>query len=74
LPGAVPGKLDSHSIYVQYLAELGVIGFSYFFAMMIGFITVFRRVLRDSNYLKRIAAFGALAAIVSLLSSVECFG
>jgi putative inorganic carbon (hco3(-)) transporter len=67
LPGAVPGKLDSHSIYVQYLAELGVIGFSYFFAMMIGFITVFRRVLRDSNYLKRIAAFGALAAIVSLL-------
>lgn len=67
IPSAIPGKLDAHSIYFQMLAEMGIIGFVFFFALLIGLLVIFRTAMRDANHMAKIGAIGAAGAIVSVV-------
>lgn len=68
IPGIASGIFDVHNLYLQLLAETGLIGFTAFFAMIIHVIRkCFRSLKERSNDLKTIVNFAALAAVLSVL-------
>ena len=64
LPGAVPGRLDAHNIYLQLLAETGVTGFLSFLTILGLFIFLAMKSIQARDPLSRIVAFGVLGAII----------
>ncbi len=67
IPGAVPGLLDAHNIYLQLLAETGVVGFLSFLVLMGLFISLALKSMRRHDPIPRIVAFGVLGAITGTL-------
>jgi O-antigen ligase len=65
--GAVPGPLDAHNIYLQLLAETGLVGFLSFFILLWLFISLARKSIRGQDPLSRIVAFGVFGAITGTL-------
>jgi|ERR1043165_2648646 putative inorganic carbon (HCO3(-)) transporter len=68
LPGIASGVFDVHNLYLQLLAETGVLGF---FAFLKTILHVFRKCLRalksHNRDLRTIINFAALGAVISLL-------
>lgn len=68
LPFLLPGMLTAHELYLQLLAETGLIGFAAFFYFL---LQTWRQACRQfrffSDSLDRVSAFGALGAIISVL-------
>lgn len=65
LPGVTANQLDAHNLYLQFLAETGIIGFVAFFALVILFSRRAVKLARDPDPVYRmvgIAVGGALAA------------
>jgi O-antigen ligase len=68
IPGIAPGIFDVHNIYLQLLAETGLVGFIAFFFMVIHVIRKCVRTLKTrSQDLKSIINFAALGAVISVL-------
>jgi len=66
IPG-IRDDLDAHNLYLQTLAETGVIGFLIFFASVVVFIRIAVRLLRGTDPLMRIVGLGAGGAIAATL-------
>jgi putative inorganic carbon (HCO3(-)) transporter len=67
VPGAEPGKVESHNLYLGSLAETGLIGFLAFFALLRAFLLLSLRSMRGQDGLSRIVAFGVCGAITATL-------
>lgn len=67
VPGAVPGKLDAHNLYLELLAETGIVGFLVFIVLVSAFFFVSLKSTRKQDSLSRIVAFGVCGAIVATL-------
>jgi len=67
VPGAVPGRLDAHSIYFQLLAETGIVGFISFFVLLWFVVSPALKSGRAQNALSRIIALGVLGAVAGTL-------
>lgn len=68
IPGVAPGIFDVHNLYLQLLAETGLIGFTAFFAVIVHVIRkCFRSLRARNNDLKTVVNFAALAAVISVL-------
>jgi putative inorganic carbon (HCO3(-)) transporter len=61
------GNLDAHNLYLQLLAETGVIGFVSFCAFVGAFLFSALRSMREGDDLKRIVAFGVVGAIAAIV-------
>ncbi len=67
VPGAEPGTLDAHNLYLQLLAETGVVGFLTFTVILGAFLVVSLKSIRQQDPLSRIIAFGVCGAISATL-------
>lgn len=68
IPGVVSGIFDVHNLYLQLLAETGLMGFTAFFVMIVHVIRKCLRALRlRGDDLKTVVNFAALAAVISVL-------
>jgi O-antigen ligase len=67
VPGAVVGTLDAHNLYLQLLAETGVVGFLCFFVLLVFLISLALKSIGRQDRLSRIVAFGVLGAIAGTL-------
>jgi O-antigen ligase len=67
VPAAVQGRLDAHDLYLQLLAETGLVGFVTFTALLWGFLHLSLKAIRDQDPLSRIIAFGVFGAITATL-------
>jgi putative inorganic carbon (HCO3(-)) transporter len=67
IPGAVVGRLDAHNIYLQLLAETGVVGFLSFLVLVGLFISLALKSVRGRDSVSCIVAFGVLGAITGTL-------
>src|SRR5260221_114141 len=65
--GAEPGRLDAHNLYLQLLAETGVVGFLTFTILLGVFLVVSLKSIREQDPLSRIIAFGVCGAISATL-------
>jgi putative inorganic carbon (HCO3(-)) transporter len=68
LPGIAPGVFDVHNLYLQLLAETGLLGF---FSFLTAIVHAFRKCLRalrtHRRNLRSIVNFAALGGVISLL-------
>ncbi len=67
VPGAVPGTLDAHNLYLQLLAETGVVGFLGFTIFLGAFFVLSLKSMREQDPLSRVIAFGVCGAITATL-------
>ncbi len=67
VPGAVPGTLDAHNLYLQLLAETGVVGFLTFAVLLGAFFVLSLKSMREQDALSRIVAFSVCGAIAATL-------
>lgn len=65
--GAIEGRADAHNIYLQLLAETGVVGFASFFVLLWFAVSPALKYVRARNVLPRIVALGILGAITGTL-------
>ena len=59
--------LDAHNLYLELLAETGVIGFAAFAVLVITCLRQARRMFSQSGEMGHIVGFGAIAAIAGVL-------
>lgn len=66
---AVPDglMLDAHNLYMELLAETGVIGFAAFTVLVITCLRQARRMFRQTGEMAHIVGFGVIAAIAGVL-------
>lgn len=65
LPGVTADQLDAHNLYLQFLAEMGIVGFAVFTLLVIAFARLAIKFARQTDPFCRlvgIAVGGALAA------------
>lgn len=67
VPVALPGTLEAHNLYLQLLAETGLVGFLVFATVIGAFFFFSLRVIREQDLLCRIIAFGVCGAITATL-------
>ncbi len=71
-----PGQLETHNIYLQFLAETGLVGFVAFFYLVVQSVRqAWHQWRLSSNFLDLVIAFGVLGALLSVLvhGFVDCF-
>ena len=67
LPGVTPNQLDSHNLYLQFLAETGIIGFAAFFFLIGSFVRVAVKLARNSDPYCRLLGMGLGGALAATL-------
>ena len=67
LPGVTPNQLDSHNLYLQFLAETGIIGFVAFFTMVILFARGALKLAKNTDSWRRILGIGVGGALAATL-------
>jgi len=67
VPGTEPDKLDAHNLYLQFLAETGIVGFISFSVLVGAFFLLSLKSVRQQDTLSGIVAFGVCGAIASTL-------
>ena len=67
LPDVIEGRLDAHNIYLQLLAETGVVGCLSFLIVLGLFISLALKSIRGQDPVLRIVAFAVLGVIISTL-------
>jgi putative inorganic carbon (HCO3(-)) transporter len=67
LPQIEGGQLDAHNIYLQLLAETGVLGFFAFLALMVAFLRSSLQLVKQVDPFYRIAGVGLCGAIIGVL-------
>jgi putative inorganic carbon (HCO3(-)) transporter len=69
-PGELGTKLglDAHNIYLQTLAETGIVGFIFFFAIcVVVIVACVKQIRRREGGIRDVISFAALGAVVSVL-------
>jgi putative inorganic carbon (HCO3(-)) transporter len=66
IPG-IRDDLDAHNLYLQTLAETGIIGFLIFFATVVAFVRIAVRLLRSADPLWRIVGLGVSGAMAATM-------
>ena len=67
IPGARPDELDAHNLYLQFLAETGIIGFLVFSILVIAFAGMALKLARQSDPLYRLIGVGMGGALAATL-------
>ena len=67
LPGVTPNQLDAHNIYLQFLAETGIIGFIVFFVLVGSFARIAVKLARDHDSFVRMIGIGLGGALAATL-------
>ena len=67
LPGVRPNELDAHNLYLQFLAEMGVVGFLVFAALMVGFARAAIKLARRPDLFCQLVGIGVGGAIAATL-------
>ncbi|HEY6348050.1 MAG TPA: O-antigen ligase family protein [Candidatus Angelobacter sp.] len=67
LPGVTPNQLDAHNIYLQFLAETGIIGFVIFFVLVASFAKVAVKLAKDADPWYRMVGIGTGGALAATL-------
>lgn len=67
LPGVTPNQLDSHNLYLQFLAETGIIGFVAFFLIVTMFARVAIKLAKNTDSVHRIVGIGLGGALAATL-------
>jgi len=67
VPGIAPGELDAHNLYLQFLAETGIIGFVIFFVIVVSFARVAVKLAKNAGPLYRIVGIGVGGALAATL-------
>ena len=67
LPGVTPNQLDAHNLYLQFLAETGIIGFVVFFTMVTMFARGALKLAKNTDSWCRILGIGVGGALAATL-------
>jgi O-antigen ligase len=67
LPGVTPDQLDSHNLYLQFLAETGTVGFLIFCGLMVAFARMALKLARQSDPFYRLVGVGVGGALAATL-------
>ncbi|HEY6270585.1 MAG TPA: O-antigen ligase family protein [Terriglobales bacterium] len=67
LPGVRPNELDAHNLYLQLLAETGVVGFLIFCLLMVAFARLAIKSARQPDPLYRLVGIGVGGALAATL-------
>jgi putative inorganic carbon (HCO3(-)) transporter len=67
VPGALPGTLEAHNLYLELLAETGLVGFLSIGALLGAFFFLSLKAVHKQDPLSRIIAFGVCGAIITTL-------
>ena len=67
LPGVAPNELDTHNLYLQFLAETGIIGFAAFFFLIGSFVRIAVKLARNGDPYCRLLGIGLGGALAATL-------
>jgi putative inorganic carbon (hco3(-)) transporter len=67
LPGVRANELDAHNLYLQFLAEMGIVGFLVFAALMVAFARTAIKLARQSDSTYRLVGVGVGGALAATL-------
>jgi putative inorganic carbon (hco3(-)) transporter len=67
LPGITPDQLDAHNLYLQFLAETGVVGFMAFCILMVTFARIAINLARQADSFYRLVGVGLGGALAASL-------
>jgi O-antigen ligase len=67
IPGARPNELDAHNIYLQFLAETGVIGFLIFCILIVAFARIAVKLARSPDPHYRLVGIGVGGGLAGTL-------
>jgi|GEM_PF-955827 len=67
LPGVAPNELDTHNLYLQLLAETGIIGFAAFFFLIGSFVRIAVKLARNADPWCRLLGIGLGGALAATL-------
>jgi putative inorganic carbon (hco3(-)) transporter len=67
LPGITPDQLDAHNLYLQFLAETGVVGFLAFCVLMVAFSRIAIKLARQADSFHRLVGVGLGGALAASL-------
>jgi len=68
IPGAEPGQLDAHNLYLQFLGETGVIGFLAFGVMVFALARIAIRLAKNTETPDRVIGIAMGGALVTTLT------
>jgi putative inorganic carbon (hco3(-)) transporter len=67
LPGVRANELDAHNLYLQFLAEMGIVGFMVFAVLMIAFARMAIKLARQPDPIRRLIGLGVGGALAATL-------
>jgi O-antigen ligase len=67
IPGMEPNQLDAHNLYLQFLAETGIVGFLAFCILIVSLIRAAIKLARSSDRLYRVVGIGMGGALAATL-------
>ena len=67
LPGMRPNELDAHNLYLQFLAEMGILGFVVFAVLMVAFARMAIKLAREPDLVDRLVGIGVGGALAATL-------
>jgi O-antigen ligase len=67
LPGVRANELDAHNLYLQFLAETGIVGFLIFCVLMVAFARLAIKLARQPDWLYRLVGIGMGGALAATL-------